>query len=273
MGNPSAALTASGKPLVTGGVLYAPTGTALPTDAVTALNGSFVGAGYATDSGLTGSEKRGTTDVKDWGGIVVATLQTEFKATFKFGFLEILNDLTAKAIYGDSNVTVTAANGSHGRQIATAVNGAESPHLSWVFAMYSGTKKIRIVVPDGQITELDDIDYKSDNLIGRNVTLTAYPDSSGNTHYVYSDDGSVASVPSIASVLPSGAAAAELVTITGAYFTGTTAVTFGGTGAADFEIVSDSKIVASLPAGSAGSAAVIVTNATGASSSFAYTRA
>lgn len=81
-----------------------------------------------------------------------------------------------------------------------------------------------------------------------------------------------ASVPTIASVLPSAAAAAQLVTITGDYFTGATAVTFGGTAAADFEIVSATKIVASMPAGTAGSAAVIVTNATGASASFAYTR-
>lgn len=82
-----------------------------------------------------------------------------------------------------------------------------------------------------------------------------------------------ASVPTIVSVTPSGAAAAQLVTIIGDYFTGTTGVTFGGVAAADFEIVSATEIVASLPAGSAGSAVVIVTNAAGASTAKAYTRA
>ncbi len=82
-----------------------------------------------------------------------------------------------------------------------------------------------------------------------------------------------APVPTISTVLPSGASAAELVTITGDYFIGATAVTFGGTAAADFEVVSATKIVASLPTGSAGSAAVIVTTPSGASTAKAYTRA
>jgi hypothetical protein len=81
-----------------------------------------------------------------------------------------------------------------------------------------------------------------------------------------------AHVPTIVSALPSGAAVTEMVVITGDFFTGVTAVTFGGTAATHFEFVSATKIVASMPAGSAGSAAIIVTNATGASSSFAYTR-
>lgn len=81
-----------------------------------------------------------------------------------------------------------------------------------------------------------------------------------------------APAPTISTALPSGAAEAEIVTITGAYFTGTTAVTFGGTAASDFEVLSDNTLVAVMPAGSAGSAAIVVTNAAGASSSFAYTR-
>jgi hypothetical protein len=81
------------------------------------------------------------------------------------------------------------------------------------------------------------------------------------------------SVPIISTVLPSGAAAGELVTITGSGFTGATSVTVGGTEVADFPVINDGYIVASLPAGAAGSAPVIVTNAQGASTAKAYTRA
>jgi hypothetical protein len=81
------------------------------------------------------------------------------------------------------------------------------------------------------------------------------------------------SVPIISTVLPSGAAAGELVTITGSGFTGATSVTVGGTEVADFTVINDGYIVASLPAGAAGSAPVIVTNAQGASTAKAYTRA
>jgi hypothetical protein len=81
------------------------------------------------------------------------------------------------------------------------------------------------------------------------------------------------SVPIISTVLPSGAAAGELVTVNGSGFTGATSVTVGGTEVADFTVINDGYIVASLPAGAAGSAPVIVTNAQGASTAKAYTRA
>lgn len=82
-----------------------------------------------------------------------------------------------------------------------------------------------------------------------------------------------AAVPTISSATPSGAGAAELITVVGTGFIGTTGVTIGGTAAAEFTVLGDSTLVASLPSGSAGSAAIIVTNAEGASSAFAYTRA
>jgi len=82
-------------------------------------------------------------------------------------------------------------------------------------------------------------------------------------------------VPVITSATPSGVAAAGQVTIYGAGFLGTVATTgvkFGGTNATSWVVLSDNVIVAVMPAGSAGSAAIVVTNAAGASSSFAYTR-
>lgn len=81
-------------------------------------------------------------------------------------------------------------------------------------------------------------------------------------------------VPVIISATPSGAAAGAMVRITGAYFTGATAsgVKFGGTAATSIDVISDSTIEALVPAGTAGSAAITVTNGAGTSASFAYTR-
>lgn len=83
-------------------------------------------------------------------------------------------------------------------------------------------------------------------------------------------------VPVILSASPSGVAAAGQVTIVGQNFTGTvptTGVKFGGVNATSWVVLGDTTIVAVMPAGSAGSAPVVVTNATGASASFPYTRA
>lgn len=82
-------------------------------------------------------------------------------------------------------------------------------------------------------------------------------------------------VPTILSASPSGVAAGGLVTITGAYFTGVTGATgvkFGATNATNYSIVSDSVIVATMPAGTAGAANITVTNGTGVSAAFSYTR-
>jgi hypothetical protein len=79
----------------------------------------------------------------------------------------------------------------------------------------------------------------------------------------------------ILSATPSGVGAAGQVQISGSAFTGTvvtTGVKFGGVNATSWIVVSDNTIVAVMPAGSAGSAPIIVTNAAGASSSFPYTR-
>lgn len=271
MANPTAANTMAGKPAVTGGILYAPTATALPTDSVTALNAGFIACGYITADGLVGKESRETKDVLDWGGLTVATIQTSFKDEFEFGFLEFLNEKVADAIYGGAQVTPTAANASHGNQLAVSVGNIEATHYSWAFEMKHGTKTARIVVPDGQITKVSDTDYKSDDLIGRKVTLTCYPDSAGNTHYVYTDDGSVAGVPSISSVLPSLKTVGDVVTIKGVRFTGTTGITMDGATVLKYTVIDDYTISLLVPATVAGAAAVIVTNATGASAAYSYT--
>ena len=86
---------------------------------------------------------------------------------------------------------------------------------------------------------------------------------------------SAAAVPVIATATPSGVTAGGLVRITGANFTGTvasTGVKFGGTAATTWDVVSDSLIEAVMPAGTAGAAAITVTNAAGTSASFGYTR-
>lgn len=75
-------------------------------------------------------------------------------------------------------------------------------------------------------------------------------------------------VPVITSVTPANQAVTQSVAIYGANFTGTVATTgvkFGGTNATSFTVQNDSLITAVVPAGSAGTVTVLVTNATGPS--------
>ncbi|WP_051432618.1 hypothetical protein [Promicromonospora kroppenstedtii] len=99
----------AGKPLATGGVRIGPLGATAPTDATTALDAAFVSAGYVGEDGLTETTDRSTEKVKAWGGDIVKVLQTDFSVSYSFTFLETLNTDVLKAVYGDDNVTVTAA--------------------------------------------------------------------------------------------------------------------------------------------------------------------
>lgn len=87
-----------------------------------------------------------------------------------------------------------------------------------------------------------------------------------------SNPGVAPTAPIIVSALPSGAGAGALVTLSGSAFTGTSALTIGGVSAPTRSVVSDSTLIFVVPAGSAGSAPIIVTNPVGASTSFPYTR-
>jgi hypothetical protein len=78
--------------------------------------------------------------------------------------------------------------------------------------------------------------------------------------------------PVVSAATPSGVAVGGLVTISGSNFIGATIVKFLAVTAPTYNVVSDNTIVAVMPAGTAGSAPVTVTNVTGVSNSLAYTR-
>lgn len=75
-----------------------------------------------------------------------------------------------------------------------------------------------------------------------------------------------------ASSHPAAQVAGGMVTIFGSAMAGATNVKFGATAATSFSVISDGVIVAVVPAGSAGSAAITVINGVGTSNALPYTR-
>lgn len=181
------------KPKVTGGVWVAPVGTALPTTEVATLNVAFKTPGYITDDGLKRTEDRDTDDVKAWGGDTILVTQNGVEATLEVAFAEYLNAETQKLIYGDSNVTVTAATVSAGtKTVIVGKLGTPAPKKSWIVEVFSGTAVGRLVFPIVQVTETDEVSYKDDELAARGVKATLFPDATGAYFYEYWDDGVLA---------------------------------------------------------------------------------
>lgn len=179
----------AGKPLATGGILIAPLGTTLPTNASTAPNASFVSAGYIGEDGVTENNGRSTEKIRAWGGDTVKVAQTEHTLTYTFTFIESLNSDVLKAVYGDSNVTTTAPTASTGTLQAVKVTSDVLPHKEYIFEIRDGDAKIRIVVPDGQITEVGETTYSDAAAVAYQVTVECFPDSSGVKAYKYTDNG------------------------------------------------------------------------------------
>ncbi|MCC8181526.1 MAG: phage tail protein [Clostridiales bacterium] len=170
-----------GKPKTTGAIYRAASGTTLPTDATTALADAYTAMGYVSEDGVTNSNSPETDSIKAWGGDVVLTTQTEKSDTFKFTLIESLNAEVLKAVYGDDNVSGALSTG-----ITVKANSDEQKAYVWVIDMIlrNGTLK-RIVIPLAAVTEVGDITYADSDCIGYELTLTATPDSDGQTHYEY----------------------------------------------------------------------------------------
>lgn len=169
-----------GKPQITGGLWVAPKGTTLPTDASTALDEAFVCLGFVSEDGVENANEMETNTIKAWGGAIVYRTLTELNDTFALKLIESENEDVLKAVYGDANVTTS------GSDIKIQVKAENPDEKVFVFELaLRGNKKKRIVIPVGAITARDAITYNDSDAIAYGVTISAYPDTDGNTHVEY----------------------------------------------------------------------------------------
>lgn len=178
---------------VTGAIKHAPKGTAIPaltdiTKAAVTLDQAFTGDEYVSQDGLTLAPSMSTTEIKDWSGATVRKVLESFDGTLSWTMISTNAGALAIA-FGADHVTTAAATTTHGAQVQAALGAYLPEEQAWVFLMKDGDARIVIAVPDGQITEVGEVTFASNAAVGWQVTLSCYPDASGNCIYIMTDDG------------------------------------------------------------------------------------
>jgi len=251
---------------VDGVVAVGPFGAAAPTSAISALT-EHVDYGYVSEDGVTESTSVTSEKIRAWQKAkVVRTVITEGTVTYKLVLIQT-NAETIALYYGGT----VEADGS-----IVIDPTAERPVLSLIIDVIDGTEIIRSYAPEAQVTEVGDQVYQNGAPIGYEITIEAnHNETLGGSVQKWYSSLAAPVVPTITAATPSAAVQGAQVKIVGTDFTGVTgasSVKFGATNATSYMVDDDATIYAVMPAGTAGAANIVVTNAVGASSAFSYTR-
>ena len=176
---------------------------------------------------------------------------------------------------------VLAAIPAAGALTPAAVGTAYSQSLtaSGGVAPYAASLKAGSVLPPGLSLTSNSIAGVPTNAGSYTFTITVTDSSSPSASSVdVTYSLSITGAPTLASVSPprGPTAGGTPITLTGTHFLGATGVTIGGAAASNVAVISATTITAIAPAGTVGSASVVVTTpggANGANAAYAYTAA
>lgn len=175
--------------ITTGAILTGPETDTIPAsvDVWTAPVGAK-DSGYVSEDGITITPSESSEAIKDWSLKTIRKVLTEFEGTIAWTHLELSAE-AARNYFGTANVTVTAATSTKGTLTKMALTAGSLPTQAWYFKIKDGPRRVLVMVPHGQITERGEIPINASGAITLPVTLSTYPDTAGNSIYIFTDDG------------------------------------------------------------------------------------
>lgn len=169
-----------GKFKVGGYAYWAPSGTALPTDASTPLAEAFKLLGYLSEDGLTNTTDTDATEIKDANGTTVMKVITSYAESYQFALLEVLRAEAAKLRYNSDAVTGT----DKSMTIKHQMPSDEDFVLVFEIAM-SGDVKDRLVIGNCTRAEFGDRQVHAGDAQVYDVTVSANDMGNGVTAIEY----------------------------------------------------------------------------------------
>lgn len=164
---------------ITGGIKFAPLGTATPTDPTTALNTAFKELGYVNEDGLKLSHDASDDKIKVWGGVAIRTIRSDFSATITGTLLSTLDVDVLKTVFGDGQVSEAAG-------VITVKHTSDIPpekiYVIETKDASTGGRK-RYIVPKGQISVSGDVNLSHKEITGYEISIEALADNNGVCYY------------------------------------------------------------------------------------------
>lgn len=163
------------------GVLYrAPLGTVLPADAKTDLAVDYKDLGGISDAGITNAHTRDVKKIKDFATDTIATPQSDYSETLEVEFVEATNLEVLKTVFGDANVSFTAASPTAGAQIKVNHNSTVLPKAVYVVDTVQGAGMRRQIAPIAQPTTVGDVVQVASDIVKYKVTFECFKYVSGS---------------------------------------------------------------------------------------------
>lgn len=170
-----------GKPQVKGSIYAYPATAAYPTTAAEELDEEVASeVGYISEDGVANAFNDSHTDIKAWGGDIVASPLNESSETFNFTMIET-NEASMIEYFGKDNVTHNELG-----ELVVASSAYDKPAHPWVIDTVLNEYTLeRIVIPRGKVTELGELSYNDGAVLGYPITIKALPDKFGKRAYRY----------------------------------------------------------------------------------------
>ncbi|MFE3122363.1 phage tail protein [Streptomyces hydrogenans] len=164
-----------------GGGWAAPLGTASPGDPLVQPLAPWAPLGGISEDGLTQGFDEESQEYTPWGYTSpIRTTITKSLRTFKVTVWETSRVMVRSLQYRLPLVDLEPVAG------LTTFAETASPlpdRRSFWFLVVDGATNLGFYVPEGEISDRADVVHKQDSMAGFEWTITAYPDSEGNTVY------------------------------------------------------------------------------------------